>query len=133
MQADSQGNVWLAAWFDLWKWDGATWTTVVQPTPNYFFDLGGINAFAIGPDDVLWFGTNDGLVRWDGVDFTLFTTGNSPLPAKQVQRHRRPARRRARPVSCLQFGSVTPFPTACASSSGDPATRRAGRSGPYGT
>jgi len=120
MQADSQGNLWLAAWFDLWTWDGATWTTIVLPNPNYFFDLGGINDLSIGPDDVLWFGTNDGLVRWDGVDFIRFTTANSPLPAKQVKgvdvRDDGTLG-----LSCSTFGSVTPFPNGVCVVDGDPA------------
>ncbi len=85
MQSDSQGNVWIAAWFDLWKWDGAAWSKVALPDPDYFFDLGGINDLAIGPDDVLWLGTNGGLVRWDGNAFTRFTTANSGLPTDHVK------------------------------------------------
>ena len=85
MESDSQGNLWVAAWFDIWKWDGAAWTKVVLPDPDYFFDLGGINDLALGPDDVLWLGTNEGLVRWDGAAFTLYTTANSGLPTNSVK------------------------------------------------
>jgi len=85
MASDSQGNVWVAGWFDLYKWDGASWSTTTLPDPNYFFDLGGINCMAVGPDDVFWLGTVEGAVRWDGSSFVLFDTGNSPLPANSVQ------------------------------------------------
>ncbi len=84
MTSDSQGDVWLCAWFDLHHWDGTAWSQIVLPDPNYFFDLGGINEMAIGPDDVFWFGTVQGLVRWDGTTFTLFDTSNSPLHANLV-------------------------------------------------
>jgi len=84
MQADRQGNIWIAAWFDIHKWDGAGWSQVTLPYPNYFFDLGGINGLAIGHDDVKWFATSGGLVRWDGTTFTRFHTGNSPLPRNNV-------------------------------------------------
>ncbi len=84
MRADSQGNVWLADWFDIHHWNGSSWSIVELPYPNYFFDLGGMNDIAVGPDDVLWLGTGEGLVRWDGATFTLFDPTNSPLPAGYV-------------------------------------------------
>ncbi|MDM7916461.1 MAG: FlgD immunoglobulin-like domain containing protein [Candidatus Eisenbacteria bacterium] len=84
MQADSHGNVWIAGWFDLYKWDGSTWSTVTLPDPNYFFDLGGISCLDIGPDGTFWIGTGGGLVRWDGTTFTLFDPSQVPLPANFV-------------------------------------------------
>jgi hypothetical protein len=84
MAADSNGNVWIAAWFDLHRWDGETWSIIDLPYSDYFFDLGGINAMAIGPDDVMWLGTNEGVVRYDGDAFTLFDTGNSALPYPMI-------------------------------------------------
>jgi len=84
MKADSAGNVWIAAWFDIHKWDGSTWSKVTLPDPNYFFNLGGISAFDIGPGDVMWFATFEGVVRWDGTTFTLFDSTNTPIPAGYV-------------------------------------------------
>ncbi len=84
MQADAQGNVWIADWFDLYKWNGSSWTTLALSDPNYFFDLGGINCMDIGPDGTFWLGTAGGLVRWDGTTWTLFDRTNSPLPADFV-------------------------------------------------
>ena len=82
--ADSTGTVWLASGFDVWRHNGTEWVKLRQPRPTYFFDLGGISSFAIGPDDTLWFGTVKGLVRFDGSEFTLFDKSNSPLPAAHV-------------------------------------------------
>jgi ligand-binding sensor domain-containing protein len=84
MQADGQGNVWVAGWFDVYRWDGSGWSTISLPNPNYFFDLGGISCMDIGPDGVFWFGTAEGIVRWDGVTFALFNGTNTPLPANYV-------------------------------------------------
>ncbi len=84
MQADSLGNVWIAAWFDIHKWDGAAWSQVTLPYRDYFFDLGGINDMAIGPDDVLWFATPEGIVRFDGQQFALYRSETLPLPAISV-------------------------------------------------
>ncbi|MCC6909717.1 MAG: hypothetical protein IT430_17410 [Phycisphaerales bacterium] len=84
MQADSRGNVWIAAWFDIHKWNGSVWAQITLPYRDYFFDLGGINDMAIGPDDVLWFATPQGIVRFDGVNFTLYRSETLPLPARSV-------------------------------------------------
>ncbi len=84
MHADGAGRVWLAGWFDVHLWNGTEWSILPLPYGDYFFDLGGSNAFAIGPDDSLWFGTNEGLVRYDGSSFKRWHTGNSPLPWPQV-------------------------------------------------
>jgi hypothetical protein len=84
MQADGQGNVWVADWFNLHKWNGSAWSTITLPDPNYFFDLGGINCLEVAPDGTFWIGTVEGLVRWDGTTFTLFDQTNSPLPANIV-------------------------------------------------
>lgn len=83
--SDSAGDVWVAGWFGIERRDGGAWTEVVLPYPDYFFDLGGINDVAIGPDDVFWFGTVEGLVRWDGTAFELFDTSNSRLHAPNVR------------------------------------------------
>ena len=37
----------------------------------------GVRAIAQTPDGYLWFTTFDGLVRFDGVHFTTFSTGNT--------------------------------------------------------
>jgi ligand-binding sensor domain-containing protein len=84
MRSDAQGDVWIAAWFDVHRWDGSSWTKIALPYADYFFDLGGINAFAIAPDGVHWYGTNEGLVRWDGAQFTRFVPGATPLTGPVV-------------------------------------------------
>lgn len=85
VEKDSEGNVWIAGWFDLHYWNGNTWTTVVETSDDVFFDVGGINCFAIDSNDVFWFGCVDGLMRWDGTEFTLFNMDNSPLPANNIR------------------------------------------------
>jgi ligand-binding sensor domain-containing protein len=85
MHADGDGNVWVAAWFDIHKWDGSAWSTVELPYDDYFFDLGGMTRFSIDVDGVFWIGTSEGLVRWDGEAFTLYDTSNSPLPFPNVR------------------------------------------------
>ena len=37
-----------------------------------------VKAVAVGPDGDIWVGCQEGLARFDGVTFTLFTTGNAP-------------------------------------------------------
>jgi ligand-binding sensor domain-containing protein len=116
MASDSGGNVWVAAWLDLYRWDGSSWTTITEDLG--IFDLGGINDLAVGPDDALWIATNGGLLRWDGVTRTLFDTANSPLPARQVQSiaFREDG---LMALSAVEFGSATPFPNGVAIIDGD--------------
>ncbi len=118
MASDSKGNIWLAGWFDLEKWDGSSWRAIPLPDADYFFDLGGINCVAIGPDDVLWLGTDEGIVRYDGSSFTRYHTGNSPLPANQVQGIDVRGDGTLG-LSAHEFGSVTPFPNGVAIIQGD--------------
>ncbi|MEZ5965503.1 MAG: hypothetical protein R3F56_16840 [Planctomycetota bacterium] len=132
MATDSRGDVWVAAWFDVWHWDGATWSTVPLPNPNFFFDLGGINVMAIGPDDVKWFGTDEGVVRYDGQTFAVFDQSNSPLPAPQV------AGIAVRSdgvlgLAALDFNATPPFPNGVAIVAGDIANPAAWQTWSYGT
>ena len=65
----------------------ALWLLVCRPAyAQYRFDTwttdnglpqNGVRAIAQTPDGYLWFTTFDGLVRFDGVQFTTFGTGNT--------------------------------------------------------
>jgi hypothetical protein len=119
MVRDSQGNVWIADAFALYRWDGTAWTTVSDDWG--LFDLGGANTLAIGPDDTIWLGTEGGLLRWTGAGVpTLFTTANSPLPTNPVKGV---AVRSdgLLAVSASKFQSTTPFPCGLCIVNGDPA------------
>ena len=116
VEVDSEGNVWIAAWFDLHKWDGTEWTIVGTEWP--IFDLGGINAFDIGPGDVFWMGTEGGLVRWDGVNFDVYDMTNTPMLSLGVKGVA------VRDdgvigISTSEFGPVTPFPNGVSLITGD--------------
>jgi hypothetical protein len=84
MESDAQGNVWVAGRWDIYKWDGAAWSTVELPDPDYFVDLGGMKDIDFDAEGVMWISTNDGLVLWDGETFARYGTDNSPLPFLQV-------------------------------------------------
>ena len=116
MLADSQGNVWIAAWAVLHKWDGASWTRVGDSWP--LFDMGGINVFTIAPNDDIWMGTNQGLLRWDGAGLTVIDTANSPLPSQEVRGidFRDDG---LIGLSTSDFGPHTPFPNGVALIEGD--------------
>ncbi len=115
--ADASGRVWAIGWLDAFMWDGNGWTQVGQDWD--IFDRGGINAFAIAPDDSLWVGLNDGLLHVEPEIQTFYTPANSPLPALQVQGI--DVRRDGLiGVSAHEFGPVTPFPSGVAIIDGDP-------------
>ncbi|MCK5619908.1 MAG: hypothetical protein KAJ17_10930, partial [Candidatus Krumholzibacteria bacterium] len=47
--------------------------------------MNGITHLIQGTDGYLWMSTYDGLVRFDGVRFTIFSTGNTPgLPSNRI-------------------------------------------------
>lgn len=73
---------------------------------------------AIGLGDVMWFGTREGLVRYDGNNWSLYNGDNSPLPALDV--HGVAVRDDGLiGLSAHEFGSVTPFPNGVAVIDGD--------------
>ncbi len=107
---DSAGNMWVAAESALHRYDGARWQTWDWVSHPMLFDQRGIQSMAIGPDDIIWLGMGDGLIRFDGTTFSLFTQANSPLPAKNVRSiaFRESDGRMA--LSVHTFQAVTPFP-----------------------
>lgn len=116
VDTDSQGNVWIAGWFALHKWDGSSWQTVGEDWG--LFDLGGVNALAVGPDDTIWLGINEGLLHVEGDVLTLYDTTNSPLPAPEVQSiaFREDG---LMALSAHEFNSTPPFPNGVAVIHGD--------------
>ena len=66
----------------------------LAPGPRYVHEVwtvedglpvNSINRAFQGPDGYIWLATWDGLVRFDGVRFTVFNTGNSPgLPSNRI-------------------------------------------------
>ena len=43
------------------------------------------SCLAVGPDGAVWAGTPDGLIRYDGKNWTLYHRGNSGLPSNWVR------------------------------------------------
>jgi len=74
---DSSGDIWLAASWLLHHWDGTTWSELGSGWP--LFDMGGVNVMAVAPDDTIWLGTNQGLLRYDGVGINIYDTSNSVI------------------------------------------------------
>ncbi|MGE3181933.1 MAG: hypothetical protein AB7N71_09900 [Phycisphaerae bacterium] len=86
MANDSAGNMWVAAEGALHRWDGTTWTTWDSVQYPIIFDQHGIQSMAIAPDDTIWLGMGDGLLKFENGQFSnLYTEDNSPLPAKNVR------------------------------------------------
>ncbi len=116
VDADLAGNVWVAT-FAVHMFDGQTWHDF--PALNdMLFNLGGPNVIIDGPDGTIWIGTNEGLVAFDGTNWTVYDTANSPLPASEVQgiTFRSDG---VMAVSTMEFGPNTPFPNGVAVIDGD--------------
>ena len=131
LQTDPQGRVWAVGELRLNRWDGSAWTEVGQDWG--IFDAGGINVYEFAADGTMWIGTNEGLMRVSTAgERTMFTPGNSPLPAKQVQGIDIRADGLIA-VSAHEFQSVTPFPSGVAVISGNPEVGANWRVYGYGT
>src|SRR5436190_12606118 len=59
-------------------WDTQHWTTEDGLPAN------GIKGIAQTPDGYLWVGTFNGLARFDGISFTIYTCGNTPRLASDA-------------------------------------------------
>ena len=73
---------------DAWAAPAGTATTYVLTgwTAERGAPSGDIWAMAQDPDGYLWIGTNDGLVRFDGLEFVSWeAAGGAPLPGRAVQ------------------------------------------------
>lgn len=57
----------------------------VYNTFNTNFPDNTVNALALAPDHSLWVGTDNGLLRYDGSNWTLYQTSNSDLPSNYIR------------------------------------------------
>src|SRR5690606_22626858 len=88
---DPLDRLWVSARWPFWGEGGvgvtedpdeniwATYSNFDTPMPSEW-----VNAVEFEPDGVAWFGTDEGLVRFDGMNWTIYDTSNSPLPSAQV-------------------------------------------------
>jgi ligand-binding sensor domain-containing protein len=74
---DSDGNLWIGEYGELLRYDGQSWQTFKAA------ELEDVDIYAIeiGPDDVKWIATGDGLMRYDLAtdEWTTFTSADHPI------------------------------------------------------
>jgi ligand-binding sensor domain-containing protein len=106
MERDLQGNLWVATLTSLHFFNGTTWFAVgVQHGSPVEMPT----SLKVHPDGSLWIGANNGLIRYQNSQWTIYDQANSPMPASAVQS----LDIRADGLigfSVIQFGPVTPFP-----------------------
>ena len=81
MMEDKNGNIWLATWEGILRYDGSSFTNFTNKA-----NLRRFHAFAVLEDSKgnLWFATiGAGIYRYDGEVFTNFTTKHG-IPSNQV-------------------------------------------------
>jgi ligand-binding sensor domain-containing protein len=117
VKSDSKGRIWVADWFNLYRWSGSTWITVGDKW-NLYNLMGSYTAVAIGPDDTIWLGLERGMAHFDGVNLTTYDITNSPLPAGYIQdiAFRDDG---LMAICASEFGAQTPFPNGVAIINGD--------------
>ncbi|MHB9030269.1 MAG: ligand-binding sensor domain-containing protein [Candidatus Latescibacterota bacterium] len=78
IKVDSRNRKWFLTGEGIVRYDGATWETMTG------LIHGNPGTLIIAPDDALWFGSpNEGLWRWDGAEWTNFTTADG-LPSNDI-------------------------------------------------
>ncbi|MEL6631605.1 MAG: hypothetical protein AAFQ83_09060 [Bacteroidota bacterium] len=82
VEGDNQGKIWCVDYQgNLYSYDGTTFQlSLTGLVPNYFYPTN-YDPFDIQIDqnDVLWIGTYDGLVAYDGTTPTYYNSTNSPI------------------------------------------------------
>ncbi len=92
MDKDSQGNLWIATFDGLAKFDGTNWT--VHNESNSGIVSENVTDVVVDTNDVIWASGHNtyywpyygGVSRFDGSTWTNFTPDNSPLPHLQVEK-----------------------------------------------
>lgn len=83
LKADKWGNLWIGTRQGrLMKWHQGTVTK--YPLANSGLPSNNINTTALDSTGYKWFGTNEGLVRYKGSAWIVYTTANSGLPSNHV-------------------------------------------------
>jgi ligand-binding sensor domain-containing protein len=78
IKVDAQGNTWISSsslWYGVSMFNGTSWT-------NYQLPL--INAMQIDRAGNKWFGTNDGVYKFDGTTWTAYTHFRPPTRSQLV-------------------------------------------------
>ena len=71
------GDMWVATFLALHRWDNGTWTT--WDHTNSPLTFGGIRDLAMGPDGSAYVATSGGLFVFDGANWTSYTEANSGI------------------------------------------------------
>lgn len=79
-QVADKDNVWECTEAGLVKIDISTLKTTLFQTSNTKLPDNKITSITIDKKNNKWIGTLNGLVKYDGVNWTIFNTSNSPLP-----------------------------------------------------
>jgi len=85
---DVTRTVWfgtLGDWAYKYSIDTFEWTHVIGDTTNGGGLASIVNAIATDNRGTVWFGTNQGLTKYDGAKWSTFTQGNSSLPGDVIR------------------------------------------------
>jgi len=116
-KADDLGRIWVADWFNLYMWNGATWITVGEEW-NLYDKMGMYTDLEIGLDGTLWLGLEKGVVNYDGDNLTVYDQTNYPFPAEHVRDIA--IRDDGLMAICVSdYGAWTPYPNGVAIIDGD--------------
>ncbi len=89
MVKDSKGNHYFGFNDYFVKYDGKYWTVYTSENSNFkgkvTYDESNITELKVDSDDNIWISTlENGLMKFDGTDFTTYNTENSSLPSNRI-------------------------------------------------
>jgi len=83
IQFDKNNIMWFCTYTNIFKIISAT-NVIEYSSTNFGIPAYNLTDFDIDNDNVLWIGSNFGLIRFDGINHELFNMGNSPLPSDKI-------------------------------------------------
>ena len=82
---DAEGNLWVAGYDAIWKWDGADWEVWNSINSNY--PAGYIKDLDIATNGEIWVSFTDDLAHFDGTTWTHYSEENTILDDDDGQIH----------------------------------------------
>ncbi len=87
LQVDYNNNIWLSFKYDtILKFSNLNWNQIITPMTigSYSVLVSQITVLRIDKQENIWIATPEGLIKYDGNNWTIYNTLNSAIPANEI-------------------------------------------------